>query len=339
MSLNKFTDTNIKTWMKIGCEDITAVGDVVLKGNVIPDANTTPGYVLKNVDGKGDCAWVVENGGGGFVSFTGTPPVQIGEIPLYNSVDGEALAQSGVLLSTLTTDIANNTSAIAGKVSKSGDTMSGDLSLGNHNLNVVNTANISTLAVNNVNATNLNIALTTNANVINTATLVASGATTLRGNVIPSNITTPGYYLQNSNGSGSLSWSPISPASSTGFYSPSYAMVGGGSISSATNQALYINFGNIVKVSGSLVINTPSSGLVANLVFNTPPGTLNNNADYSCVCVGGFGVSGRPSLVNFDYTMSPSNTCSILLQRADASNFTISQQYVIWYDISFRNTA
>lgn len=87
MSLNKFTDIDeFNEWMNINCNEIRALlmdienlittditadtltvnteADLKTKativGNVIPSAITTPGYVLSNSDGLGDCKWVAQ---------------------------------------------------------------------------------------------------------------------------------------------------------------------------------------------------------------------------------------------------------------------------------------
>jgi len=53
ISCTNITSTGLGTF-----NDITATGDVVLKGNQIPVATTTPGFILQNTDGSGDLQWV-----------------------------------------------------------------------------------------------------------------------------------------------------------------------------------------------------------------------------------------------------------------------------------------
>lgn len=111
MSLNKFKDTQIGQDINLeaGFSKVVIKDEALIRGNVFPDNTTTAGFVLSNVDGSGTLGWTPDNGSGGDVSFTDPPPVQVGEVAIYSSIDGQGLGKSNVLLSDLQNEISVNT--------------------------------------------------------------------------------------------------------------------------------------------------------------------------------------------------------------------------------------
>ena len=115
MSLNKFSNTDIGSDLKLeaGLSKLVVDDEATIRGNIIPNNITTAGFVLSNVDGNGTLGWVADNGAGGDVSFTGIPPVQVGEVVVYSAIDGESIQESGVLLTDLVNDVNTNTADIS----------------------------------------------------------------------------------------------------------------------------------------------------------------------------------------------------------------------------------
>lgn len=158
MSLNKFTseNTGLKAELKIGClsldtktltcDDIKNTGtfsgdsftgsslnisdSVVLRGNTFPSNITTPGFVLKNVDGKGQIDWGVDLNVLSGIAFSGTT-VAVGDIPVFQSTDGLSQDTSGIQLSTITTDISDLKND---KLDKAGGTMTGNLNMNSNDI-------------------------------------------------------------------------------------------------------------------------------------------------------------------------------------------------------------
>lgn len=290
MSLNKFTNTQIgkDLGLKLGGTELDIKDSVVLRGSVFPSNVTTAGYKLENVDGLGSLAWTVDSGPVGDVSFTGTPPVVIGEIPVYNSVDGQAVKESGVLLSTVTTDISD---LQTDKVDKAGDSMTGDLNMTSNNIDSVNN-------------------------------LTASGIVTLKGNVIPTNITTAGYILNNTDGVGTLAWTPLD----SGVYTP-VAVVSAGTLLTI-DDAVFTRINNIVHFSSVALITLPTSGNSFNLTVSLPPSTSNSlDLNYSAIASGIDTVAGRPSIVNNISTMTATDLI-ITLKKSDGADYIAGTQSV-----------
>ncbi len=135
MSLNKFTSSDPqKAWMKIGCDELKC-GDIVANSIIGNGINLAPtngagstGYILQT-DGVGSCEWVPENGGLAGVNWVGTQPTQADEIAVFAGITGTTIKQSGVLLSDIEDDINDLNNEVAGKVNKTGDTMTGNLTM------------------------------------------------------------------------------------------------------------------------------------------------------------------------------------------------------------------
>jgi hypothetical protein len=104
MSLNKFkqgTDLGKDIKLDVGCLNLNSSesGVSIIKGNVFPNKNTTPGFLLSNVDGAGNLEWVIGgNPAGDDIKFTGTPPVVLGDTPVFSSADGLGVSSSGINL-------------------------------------------------------------------------------------------------------------------------------------------------------------------------------------------------------------------------------------------------
>lgn len=153
----------------VSIENSIHTGDLIVNGNNFNITNGlgSTGYVLAT-DGAGNLAWAPDNTGGSDVSFDGSAPTVDGELPLFSGITGRTIKESGVLLSDVQNDIdsrlkkdgtepmtgnldmgINNIvtsglvdgvdvsglpSAISAKVNKSGDTMSGNLNMGNFDI-------------------------------------------------------------------------------------------------------------------------------------------------------------------------------------------------------------
>ena len=145
MSLNKFTDTTIKDWMKIGCQELACqqldmpngtcinaydmcvqnelkvdgITDIAGNNYATPDLGQ-PAFSL-HTDGLGSTYWDVDSAGSGDISYNGVPPTIPGQLVKFSGVDGKTAEQSSILDS----DLLLKNGAVA---------MTGDLDLGNHEI-------------------------------------------------------------------------------------------------------------------------------------------------------------------------------------------------------------
>ena len=223
-------------------ENLTVLETANLIGANWPlnSTTTTAGYVLENVDGLGTLSWAPQNSGPGTdIVYGGALPTLIGEIALYNSADGQSLKDAGGV--TLT-DIQND---ISDKLPLSGGTMTGIIDMnfndiqnaadvkcsvleasvqvltdkvspasGGEDLLLVNEGETSSITIldsgglNIIGNINMNNDEINNISSLDCINFVASSTGSIRGNVFPSNITTPGWVLTNVDGFGNLQWAP-----------------------------------------------------------------------------------------------------------------------------------
>jgi hypothetical protein len=189
MALNKFTDTNIKEWMKIGCQEfscnqldmpngtcvnaydmcvqndlkVDGITDIAGNNYATPDLGQ-PAYSL-HTDGLGATYWDVDSAGSGDISYNGTPPTIPGQLLKFSGVDGKTAEQSTILDS----DLLLKNGAVA---------MTGDLDLGNYEIK--NCTHLSGMEITpaefivnprSVQSYNLNVQAVLNTNVIEPTSL------------------------------------------------------------------------------------------------------------------------------------------------------------------------
>lgn len=321
MSLNKLTETQIgqDIDLRIGCADLVVKDSAVIRGNVMPDNITTAGYKLENVDGLGNLAWTVDSGPTGDVQFNGTPPVLIGEVVVYNSVDGQAIKESGTLFSDVLSDVADNIVKNEGPVTVHSDVTDAGSGI------IISGAERSAIAANT--ASNAG-SVTVHSDVSSAGSgIIISGAE--RSAIAANTASNAGSVTVHSDvtsaGSGAIitvaERAAIGTSGSGGVYLPTVIYSAGSAL--ITGNVVYSINNNIVHMSGQLTMNEPTSGATFNVTVSLPPAAPNTSGlSFGALISGIDPVPGRPSAVNAITSM---NATSLIMgvARSDGSDFSV----------------